>query len=131
MREPIDYGLSRRERQIMDVLHLLGRATVREVMEQLPDQPSYSAIRSAIRVLRKKNEVRHEHDGKRYVFYPVRPRKETADTALGHLVKTFFKGSRTKTMAALIELKDAEVSEEELQRLLELIEKARNKDIEQ
>ncbi|HLM67351.1 MAG TPA: BlaI/MecI/CopY family transcriptional regulator, partial [Longimicrobium sp.] len=86
-------GMSRRERQIMDIVYRRGRATAAEVLDDLPDPPTYSAVRAALRLLEEKGTLAHEMDGKRYVYVPTTPRKQARTTALHHLVRTFFNGS--------------------------------------
>src|SRR3954465_6291182 len=117
--------LSRRERQIMDVVYRLGRATAAEVKESLPDPPSYSAIRALLRVLEEKGHLRHEQDGPRYVFLPTVPRERARRSALRRLVQTFFEGSTAQAVAALLGEPGARLSDEELDRLSHLIDQAR------
>ena len=116
--------LSRRERQIIDILYRRGRATAADVMEELPADTTYSTVRTQLRVLEEKGHVRHEQDGQRYVYTPAVPRGTVRRSALKHLVETFFDGSVEQTVAALLG-GDARVSEPELERIAELIEKAR------
>jgi BlaI family penicillinase repressor len=115
--------LSRRERQIMDVIYVRGRATAAEVTAALPDAPSYSAVRALLRILEQKGHVRHEEDGPRYVFLPTVSRDRARKSALRNLVKTFFDGSPAQAAAALID--QADMSEDDVARLAEMIEKAR------
>src|SRR3954470_1199160 len=115
--------LSRRERQIMDVIYRRGRATAAEVLEDLPDPPSYSAVRALLRLLEEKGHVRHEHDGPRYVYSPTVNRDRARRSALKHVVRTFFDGSATDAVAALLD-GDA-IDHSELDRLSALIEQAR------
>ena len=117
--------LSRRERQIMDSIYRRGRATAAEVLSDLPDPPSYSAVRTLLRLLEDKGHVRHELDGPRYVYLPMVERENARKSALRHLVRTFFNGSAEQAMAALLEMSDTRLSEGELDRLHELIEDAR------
>ena len=117
--------LSRRERQIIDVLYRRGRATAAEVMADLPGDPSYSTVRTQLRVLEAKGHVRHEDDGQRYVYSPAVPRGTVRRSALKHLVETFFDGSVEQTVAALLGVDAVRLSEAELERIAELIEKAR------
>jgi BlaI family transcriptional regulator, penicillinase repressor len=117
--------LSRRERQIMDILYQRGRASAQEVMENLPDSPGYSAVRAMLRVLEEKGHVRHEEEGLRYVFLPTVPRERAKRSAVKHLLQTFFDGSATQAVAALLDASASELSREELDRLAELIDKAR------
>jgi predicted transcriptional regulator len=115
--------LSRRERQIMDILYSLGRATAAEVMERLPDPPSYSAVRAMLRILEEKGHLAHAQDGPRYVYEPTVAPETARSTALNHVLGTFFEGSAARAMAALIG--DGAVSDAELARLAEMIEQAR------
>lgn len=117
--------LSRRERQIVDVLYRRGRATAAEVMGELPGNPSYSTVRTQLRVLEAKGHVRHEDDGQRYVYSPAVPRGTVRRSALKHLVETFFEGSVEQTVAALLGGDAARLSDTELERIAKLIERAR------
>jgi predicted transcriptional regulator len=124
----VDYGqtqLSRRERQIMDVIYRLGRATAAEVLERLPDPPSYSAVRAMLRVLEDKGHVRHEQDGQRYVYLPTVAREKARKSALAHLVKTFFDGSVERAVTALLD-SGGRLTDEEYDRLARLIKRARS-----
>jgi predicted transcriptional regulator len=116
--------LSRRERQIIDILYRRGRATAAEVMQELPADTTSSTVRTQLRVLEEKGHVRHEQDGQRYVYSPAVPRGTVRRSALRHLVETFFDGSVEQTVAALLG-GDSRLSESELERIAELIEKAR------
>src|SRR3954471_349842 len=102
MAKPVGKGLSRRERQIMDVVYRRGPATAAEVLEGLPDPPSYSAVRAMLRVLEEKGHLRHEEKGPRYVYLPTVPREEARQSALSQLVQTFFDGSTEQAVAALL-----------------------------
>jgi predicted transcriptional regulator len=117
--------LSRRERQILDILYARGRATAAEILESLPDPPSYSTIRALLRVLEQKGHVRHEEDGPRYVFLPRVSRQRASVTALRHVLNTFFDGSAVAAATALVDGSASKLSTEELDRLEALIEKAR------
>jgi predicted transcriptional regulator len=117
--------LSRRERQIMDLLFRVGRATAAEVMDGLPDAPSYSAVRALLRILERKGHVRHEEEGRAYVYLPVVRRDAARQSALSHLLKTFFDNSAEQAVAALLALKGEKMSEGELERMARLIEQAR------
>lgn len=117
--------LSRRERQIMDVLHANGQATAAEVLAALPDPPGYSAVRALLRILEGKGHVRHRREGARYVFVSCTSPEIARRSALQRVVSTFFQGSVTQTMATLIETTDARLSEAELTQLQKLIDKAR------
>ncbi len=117
--------LSRRERQIMDVIYQLGVATATEVMERLPDPPSYSAVRAMLRLLEEKGHLQHEQDGPRYVYKPTLAHVKAQRSALKHLVETFFEGSTEQAVAALLDLSKSKLSGDELDRLAELIEQAK------
>ena len=117
--------LSRRERQIMDSIYQRGRATAADVMESLPDPPSYSAVRALLRVLEDKGHVRHEQDGPRYVFYPTVSRDRARQSALKQVVGTFFEDSTEQAVATLLDMSAKEMSDVELERLAELIEQAK------
>jgi predicted transcriptional regulator len=121
-------GLSRRERQIMDVIYRLGRASAADVLAKLPDPPSYSAVRAMLRVLEEKGHVRHEEQGARYVFLPVVPREKARRSALKQLVQTFFDGSTEQAVAALIDVSASKLSDQDLDRLAQLIEQARKEE---
>jgi len=125
MARPGTSRLSRRERQIMDILYLRGRAAAAEVREELADPPSYSAVRALLRVLEEKGHIRHEQDGPRYVYLPTVPREQARESALRHLVRTFFDGSVTGAVAALLDAEAAELAPEDYDRLTELIEQAK------
>jgi BlaI family transcriptional regulator, penicillinase repressor len=120
-------NLTRRERQIMDILYRRGHAAAGEVMTDLPGDPSYSTVRAQLRVLEDKGHVRHEEVGLRYVYTPTVPRHEVRQSALRHLVDTFFEGSTHKVVAALLGPEGSKVSQEDLDRIAEMIEKARRK----
>lgn len=117
--------LSRRERQIMDVIYAQGRATAAEVRDSLADAPSYSAVRALLRILEDKGHLRHERDGNRYIFSPTVPPERARKSALKHVLTTFFEGSPANAMAALLELEDLELSTEEYERLAAKIDRAR------
>jgi predicted transcriptional regulator len=119
--------LSRRERQIMDVLYKLKRATVGDVLAQLPGKPNYSTVRAQLRVLEEKGQVRHEEEGLRYVYAPTAARDAVRKSALKHLVETFFDGSPEKVVATLLGGESSRLSREDLERLSGLIEKAKSK----
>ena len=117
--------LSRRERQIIDILYRRGRATAADVMADLPGDPSYSTVRTQLRVLEEKGHVRHDDDGQRYVYSPALARGPVRRSALKHLVETFFDGSAEQAVAALLGRDGARLSDEELERIEQLIRKAR------
>jgi len=125
MTKPLHAVLSRRERQIMDILYRRGRATANEVMADLTGNPSYSTVRTQLRVLESKGHVRHEEEGLRYVYTPALARHTARRSALRHLVDTFFDGSTEKVVGALLGGETARVSDEELDRIAGLVEKAR------
>jgi predicted transcriptional regulator len=117
--------LSNRERQIMDILYRRGRATAAEVQEELPDPPSYSAVRATLRILEEKGQVRHESEGPRYVFRPAVAREKAKRTAVRHLVQTFFDGSTELAVATLLDESASKLSEKDYERLKRLIEDAK------
>lgn len=117
-------GLSRRERQIMDVIYRLGEASVADVREGIPDAPSYSAVRALMGVLEDKGELTHRREGPRYVYSPTTPADEARASALERVLRTFFDGSPTKAMAALVDLSD-DLPEDELKKLETMIRDAR------
>jgi predicted transcriptional regulator len=118
-------GLSRRERQIMEVIYRRRQATAAEVLADLPDPPSYSAVRAMLRVLEEKGHLRHKQDGPRYVFLPTVSRERAQRTSLRQLVQTFFDGSTEQAVAALLDQADGSLSDAELARLAKLIDQAR------
>jgi predicted transcriptional regulator len=118
--------LGKRERQIMNVLYSRGRASVAEVLEALPDPPSYSSVRAMLRYLEDKGLVRHEQDGPRYVYAATAAKKEVRKSALGHVVRTFFDGSISSAVATLIE--SGPISTDEYERLSRLLDEAAQKD---
>ena len=117
--------LSRRERQIVDILYSNGRATAAEVQAALPDPPSYSAVRAMLRILEEKGHVRHEQDGPRYVYVPTLARDNAKRSALRHMLQTFFDGSTEQAISALLDDSSARLSDRELDRLARMIEQAR------
>jgi predicted transcriptional regulator len=117
-------GLSRRERQIMDALYTLGEATVGEVMDHIPDPPSYSAVRATLRVLEEKEHVKHKQDGPRYLYLPTVPRDKARSHALKHVVGTFFGGSVEQAVMALLSMPETKMSDEQLEKLAEQVRQA-------
>ncbi len=117
--------LSRREREIMDVLYSAGSASASEVQERMPSPPSYSAVRATLRVLEQKGLLVHEHDGKRYIYRPTVNRNKARKGAVDHLLKTFFDGSAAGAVMALLETPGTELTPDELDRMAALIERAR------
>ena len=125
MRRALHAVLSRRARHIMDILFRRGRATAADVMAELPDEPGYSTVRTQLRVLEQKGHVRHEQDGTRFVYAPVVPRRAARKSALRHLVETFYDGSPEKAVAALLGGEAAKLTDDQLQRIADLIAKTR------
>ena len=117
---PLDLG--RRERQIMEVIYRLGRASASEVLANLPDPPSYSAVRATMRILEEKGHLRHFEDGPRYVYEPTVAREAASRSAVRHLLSTFFDGSVEQAMTALLDATDRKLSRDEVDRLARLIE---------
>ncbi|HEX9700903.1 MAG TPA: BlaI/MecI/CopY family transcriptional regulator [Acidobacteriota bacterium] len=128
MSEPLAHKLSARERQIMDVLFQRGAATAAEVRDGMPDAPSYSAVRTQLRILENKGHVTHEQEGPRYVYRPTLTKERAKRSALNHLVDTFFNGSAGQAMAALLDDSNTELSERDLDRLEDLISQARSRE---
>jgi BlaI family penicillinase repressor len=125
MKPKLTDSLSRRERQVMNILFRRGEATVAEVMADLPDPPTYSAVRSILRILAEKKLISHREDGPRYVYLPAVNPDRAADEALNQVVKTFFDGSAEAAVTALLRLSDAELGEDEIAKLRDRIKKAR------
>jgi predicted transcriptional regulator len=119
---PADLG--RRERQILDAVYRLGRASVADVRAALPDPPSYSAVRGMLNLLKDKGHLRHESDGLRYVYMPVVEPAEARRSAMAHVVRTFFGGSPAEAASALFDLPDGKLSREELAQLSRLVKQA-------
>jgi len=118
-------NLSRRERQIMDVIYRRGRASVAEVVADIPDPPSYSAVRALLRILEDKGHLKHIQDGPRYVYLPARRRRSAGRAALKRVLQTFYDGSVEKAVAALLDTSSRKLSSEEMARLARLVERAR------
>ena len=125
MKTPSHIELSRRERQIIDILYSHGRSTAAEVQAALPDPPSYSAVRAMLRILEEKGHVRHEQDGPRYVYLPTVARDNAKKSALRHMLRTFFDGSAEQAISALLDDESSKLSEAELERLARMINQAR------
>lgn len=119
------HDLSRRERQIIDILYTQGRASAAEVQAALPDPPSYSAVRAMLRILEEKGHVRHEQDGPRYVYLPTVARDNAKRSALRHMLQTFFDGSAEQAISALLDDSSTRLSDRELDRLARMIDQAR------
>jgi len=118
-------GLSRRERQIMEILYQRGKASAADVREAMPDAPSYSAVRAMMRVLEEKGHVRHQEEGLKYVYLPVVARDKAKRSAVKHLMDTLFAGSPEQIVAALLDVSSTRLTREELDRMSEMIEKAK------
>jgi predicted transcriptional regulator len=125
MKTPQHHELSRRERQIIDILYTQGQATAAEVQAALPDPPSYSAVRAMLRILEEKGHVRHQQDGPRYLYVPTLARESAKKSALKHMLQTFFDGSAEEAISALLDDQSARLSEAELDRLARMIQQAR------
>ena len=124
--QPDAADLSRRERQVMDILHRRGEATVAEIMEDLPDPPTYSAVRSVLRILGEKRLIRHREDGPRYVYYPAQATETARESALAHLVSTYFSGAPELAVTALLRMSDVDLSDADIARLRDKIRRARD-----
>lgn len=123
--KPQHHHLSRRERQIMDVIYQRGQATAQEVQDNMPDPPSYSAVRAMLRLLEEKGYLKHQQDGPRYVFLPTLAREKARKSALKQMLETFFDGSTEQAVAALLNLSRTKLKQDELERLSQMIEAAR------
>lgn len=119
------HGLSRRERQIMDIVYREEELSAREILEALPDPPSYSAVRGLLRVLTVKGHLQHREDGVRYVYRATVPRNEAQASALGRILSTFFEGSAEQAVAALLDLREGDLTDAELERMAKMIDAAR------
>ncbi len=119
-------NLSRRERQIMDIVYEMNEVTVAQVLELIPDPPSYSTVRALLGVLEEKGHLIHKQQGPRYIYSPTLPREEASQNALKHVLKTFFANSTEEVVAALLNISEEDLSEEEYKRLTKLIKKAQN-----
>jgi predicted transcriptional regulator len=120
-------ALSRRERQIMDILFAAGSATGQEIQARLPDPPSYSSVRTILRVLERKRYVRHREEGLRYIYEPAVQREAARKSAIQRLLRTFFDGSAQQAVAALLDPRIARISSEELDEIAQLVERARER----
>lgn len=109
----------------MDILHRRGEATVAEIMADLPDPPTYSAVRSVLRILGEKDLIGHREDGPRYVYYPAQDTEAARDDVLDHVVRTYFAGSPEQAVTALLRMNDVDVEDEEMERLRAAIRNAR------
>lgn len=117
--------LSRRESEMMDIIYALSRATAAEVRDRMADPPSYSAVRATLRILEEKGHLSHEADGPRYIYRPTVPREAARKSAVRHLIDTFFDGSAHHAVAALIDMEDGNLTQDELDRLSAMIERAK------
>jgi predicted transcriptional regulator len=124
-KRPPTEDLSRRERQVMEILHRKGECTVAEILQAMPDPPTYSAVRSVLRILGEKGLVSHREDGPRYVYFPARPTDEAREDVLAHVVRTYFAGAPEEAVTALLRLSDADLDDSEINRLREKIRRAR------
>jgi predicted transcriptional regulator len=122
---PPDAALSRRERQVMDILFRRGEATVAEIMAELPDPPTYSAVRSILRILGEKRLINYREDGPRYVYLPAVDTENARDDALAHVIRTFFDGSVEQAVTAVLRLSDTQLEEAEIEKLRTRIREAR------
>jgi BlaI family transcriptional regulator, penicillinase repressor len=123
-----EHHFSRRERQIMDALHTRGQATAAEVLAALPDPPSYSAVRALLRILEEKGHLKHHRDGARYIYVPRVSRETASRSALRRVVSTFFQGSVTHAVAALLETSDTRLSTAEVDQLQAMIQRAKSEE---
>lgn len=124
----MDQKLSRREREIMDVLFRLESASVSEVLDNLASPPGYSAVRATMRILEEKGQVTHRKDGRRFVYEPVTSRSKAGRSALDHIISTFFDGSPESVVATLLDIRRDELSQEQIDRIQDLIDKAREEE---
>ncbi|HEU4723206.1 MAG TPA: BlaI/MecI/CopY family transcriptional regulator [Gemmatimonadaceae bacterium] len=124
-KQPETPALSRRERQVMDILYKRGEATVAEIMGDLPDPPTYSAVRSVLRILGEKALIRFKEDGPRYVYYPAQSTEVAREDVLAHVVQTYFAGSPEQAVTALLRMSDVDVADGEIERLRNAIRQAR------
>ena len=123
--KPETTALSRRERQVMDILHRRAEATVAEIMDELPEPPTYSAVRSVLRILGEKDLIRYKEDGPRYIYYPAQKTEAARDDVLAHVVRTYFAGSPEQAVTALLRMSDVDMKDAEIERLRETIRRAR------
>lgn len=126
MKKQSQVTLSRREQQIMDIIYRLGKATAAEVLENLPDAPTYSTVRALLRVLEEKRHLKHALDGQRYVYMPTVARERVKHSALRRVLQTFFDNSTEEAVAALLDISQESLSDDELDRMEQLIKQARN-----
>lgn len=119
-------GLSRRERQIMDELYRLGKASAAQIRDVMSDPPSYTAVRTLLTILQEKGHVRYERDGAKYIYEPVVPREEMAKSVIAGVVQTFFEGSLERVVEALVDSHEADLTHEQVERLKAIIDEARS-----
>ncbi len=124
-RRPLTADLSRRERQVIEILHQRGESTVAEILQALPDPPTYSAVRSILRILGEKKLIAYREDGPRYVYFPAKPTAKAGDDVLAHVVRTYFAGSPEQAVTALLRMSDTDVDDTEIARLRQKISRAR------
>lgn len=122
---PTDHQLSRRQRQIMGILHRLERATAAQVHEALPDAPSYTAVRTLLTILEREGHVHHIQEGRHYVYFPAQARQNAAQSAVRQLVQTFFGGSLERAVTTMLSEAETDLTDEELERLTAVIERAK------
>jgi BlaI family transcriptional regulator, penicillinase repressor len=125
MKHNVIHQLSRRERQIMDAIYRFGEVSAAEIQENIPDPPSYAAVRRLIAILEEKGYVQHRQDGPRYLYRPVEGIEKARKSAISHLTDTFFRGSTFKAVAAMLDLSSEDLTPEELEELARLIHKAK------
>lgn len=128
MPKSFDKELSRRERQIMDIVYERGQASALEIQESIPDAPSYTTVRTLLRILENKGHLTHQKQGAYYVYSPTQPRSQAADAALARVVKTFFDSNIERVVSALLSNADSELNAEQLERLTQLIEQAKQEE---
>lgn len=126
--QPLHTQLSRRESQIMDVIYQLGEASVADVVERMPDDPSYNTVRNTLGILEEKGYVTHQKKGRCYIYSPTLPAQKAKRSAMQHMLKTFFSDSPSKAILALLNMSDSELSEEELQEISSWIDEAKRGD---
>lgn len=125
MEKPLHTHLSRRESQIMDAVYQLKEASVADVVERMPDEPSYNTVRVTLGILEKKGYLKHRKEGRRYVYSPMVPVEKAKRSAMGHLLKTFFSGSPSKAILTLLDMTSSKLSEEELEEISGWIDDAK------
>ena len=125
MSTPNHLHLSRRERQIIDIIYTIGEATVSQVLQQMPEPPSYTTVRTLMRLLEEKGHLKHKQDGPRYIYGPTVPKTKAQQSALHQLMDTFFNNSPTQTVAALLDLESTKLSEDEIRELETLLKQAK------